>query len=142
MRDTKQQLGGFGSALPPYRRAKVIGVLMQQVRHKGSVKTRKGVVDGMIAAGAKVVVYEVSDFAKKKKLQKELSNLRRQWYPSGNENHPKTIRAHEIMAILKNDGCPKKEERRLELPDGAYQNEAGITKTAMDYAQYITGKHF
>jgi hypothetical protein len=79
----------FTADMTPMQRARAEKALAQQMSHNGTVRTRREIVDAMIADGATVVT------------------------------HPK-------------DG------RRLMRPDGSYIEEARLTKTAMDYAEYVS----
>lgn len=81
----------FTAFMPPMARAQALRALATLMRHNGTVRTRREIVEVMVGAGATVVA------------------------------HPK-------------DG------RRLVRPDGSFIEERRLTKTAMDYAEYLLAR--
>jgi len=112
------------------REARANKVLDEQMmaRSRGKVMTRRELVDAEIAEGATPLVQDVEDTAAVNRAVEQKKIMDRRIVPTGNPNHPETIRYRELEATIKNP--PKKPEYRM-VKDGAWRV---LTKSEYDYA--------
>lgn len=103
------------------------------IRYQGQVMKWKDLIDQKLAAGNKVHAHDVPDEAREKALEKAIENLKKAndgFIPTGNANHPTTIKYKALKDELA--AGPTKKEYRLEDADG---RGITITKTLADYVK-------
>lgn len=92
--------------------------------------TRRQRIDERLAQGGKIDVKQIRDEARVRQIERELERMNKGWVPTGNPNHPETIKYNALKQELKNG--PKEPSYRMVMPDG---DEYIINKTEYDYAK-------
>lgn len=118
----------------PMRRQRQRDALEKKVNNKGRIITLKDLIEGLVKEGYQVTESEIEDSAAKSRAQADYDRLRKT-APWGNEQHPETKRMLALRDKLDSNGFTKA-ARYLEKGNSAYDISA-ITKTGMDYAEYL-----
>lgn len=126
----------YGSFLSetPMLRARQRDALEKVVRNNGETTTRKKLIEKLVSEGYVVETVERRDEAARNRAIEERDRLAKT-APWGNERHPKTIRLNELKAQIKADDF-RKVVRRFSTKESFY-DESTLSKTALDYAEYL-----
>lgn len=113
----KRDLGSFTNGMTPMEKERVTKHLHDKLfryNHEGKEKIGhlRQMAEDLVSAGYRVTNMTFDDPKSKEKLENELALLKRQGYPSGNENHPQTKRALEIQQKLKEGKFERQEDVR------------------------------
>lgn len=112
------------------QQAKADKYLDQQVRYNGNVTTWREVIRKRILEDDwKAVIGRVPDHAKRSRAERTVQTMRRGWVPTGNENHPQTIKYRQALHDMEH---ATKETYRLENQQG--DTLLAITKTGYEWA--------
>lgn len=133
----RNDLNGFAEDKSRIAKVRIVETLNKSFMHKGVVKTRKEIVDELLASGYRVTSEETSDIKATNKARERVSYLRTK-APQGNQNHHLTKELLDLKNKLERKDF-KCVERALSLDDSSY-DEKTITKTGMDYAFFIQSK--
>lgn len=110
--------------------------LDQHVNYDGQVMTRRQFIEQAVEGGLRIEEAEVTDTAKKKRLEAELKELKKKVIPGlSNPNLPEVKRINAIQEELAKGVT--KPEYRVYNPDGSFKT---ISKTEYDYAIELLNK--
>ncbi len=109
-------------------------VLQTLIRSGGVVRTRKELIDFELANGGRIEIVQIKDESAVAKAEDSIRYMNRGWVPTGNPNHPETIRYNELKEIVKNP--PTIPEYRMIKRDLEFGGECWrvLTKIEYDYA--------
>lgn len=107
---------------------KVLGTL---IRSGGIVRTRKELIEFELANGGRLEIVQVKDESAVKKAEDSIRIMNRGWVPTGNPNHPETIRYNELKAIVANP--PTIPDYRMVKPDLEHGGEFYRVLTKIEY---------
>lgn len=107
------------------------------VRYHGTIITRRQLIrDRILVDDYSVVDRPIPDDAARRKAERELESMRRQWLPLGNECHPVTIRYNKLLIQSRS---ATKQEYLLMAPDKNWMHD--LTKTGWVYAMSVIREH-
>jgi hypothetical protein len=128
---------GFAANLPVLRQTKVKNDLLADINYKGEVSSRADLIKRLVDEGRKVIEIEYKKPITKAQEQEKNQLSKKYIVGASNENLPGVKRLKELQDIAKNGNVTV--ERVLGTKE-THLAQDQITKTGMDYAQYLIDK--
>ena len=135
--EEKDNIKGFTANLPTIRQTKVKNDLLADINYKGEITSRADLIQRLVNEGRTIT--EIKNKKPITKTQEQEKNQLSKKYIVGasNENLPGVKRLKELQDIAKNGNVTV--ERVLGTEE-LHLAQDQITKTGMDYAQYLIDK--
>jgi hypothetical protein len=135
--EEKDNIKGFTANLPTIRQTKVKNDLLADINYKGEITSRADLIQRLVNEGRTIT--EIKNKKPITKAQEQEKNQLSKKYIVGasNENLPGVKRLKELQDIAKNGNITV--ERVLGTEE-LHLAQDQITKTGMDYAQYLIDK--
>ena len=136
-KEEKNTINQFVSNLPALRQTKVKNDLLADINYKGEVTSRADLIQKLVNDGRKVIEIEYKKPITKTQEEEKNQLSKKYIVGASNENLPGVKRLKELQDIAKNGNVTV--ERVLGTKE-LHLAQDQITKTGMDYAQYLIDK--
>jgi len=129
----ENKLNDFVKDFTPPRKANVLKTLEGKINYKNTIISRADLIQKLVNEGRRVTTIHYKKPITKEQ-QNELSRLKPKYAGFGNENVPEVKRLKELQEIQKNGNSVSE---RIFGTEEQHLAESQITKTGIDYAEYL-----